>query len=241
MRKPSLILSASLALTAPAFAVPTEGVDVRAHYTETAVSNLHRMLSVYDAIEKDHGQPTGMKLTVFGTIEPGSEPAGDAHLYLAARSGHIAITRPGDSRFIVPTEPGLIAENPNVMAALAHDEVIDFTGQVALPVTPQNRLPVADLKEWAHKLDDRISDKAGFIAASFIRDTRRAIVDVPPGATLSLDDAGRMTPLVINRGNAAYRYTLDLKHVSKTATLVSDMPIEAMALVLPVQLGEWKR
>lgn len=238
MRREFILFSGLLAFSSPALA---ENVDVRAHYTETAVSNLHRMLAVYEAIETDHGQPTGMKLTVCGTIAPGSEPVGDAHLYLASEGGHVAITRQGDCRITVPEKQSLRAQNPNVMAALSPGEAIEFSGQVELPLIPQERVPVAGLKKWAHKLDGRISAKAGFVASAFVPDTRKAIIVVSAQASLSIEDGSRVTPLVINKGNESYRYTLDLRSQKPDATLVSDRPISQVLLQVPVSLGEWKR
>lgn len=238
MRREFVLLSGLFAFSLPAWA---ENVDVRAHYTETAVSNLDRMLAVYEAIETDHGQPTGMKLTVCGTITPGDKPVGDAHLYLAAEGGHVAITRQGDCRIALPEQKSLRAQNPSVMAALSPGETIVFSGQVELPLAPQERLPVSELRKWAHKLDDRISEKAGFIASAFVPDTRKAVIVVGTGASLSIENGGRSRPLVINKGSESYLYTLDLRSLKPDATLVSDRPISKVSLEVPVPLGEWKR
>lgn len=238
MRREFILLSGLFAVSLPARA---ENVDIRAHYTETAVSNLHRMLAVYEAIETDHGQPTGLKLTVCGTIAPDAKPVGDAHLYLASVGGHIAITRQGDCRITVPEQQSLKAQNPNVMAALSPGETIVFSGQVELPLAPQERLPVSELRRWARKLDDRISAKAGFIASAFVPNTRKAIIMVGAGASLSIENGARLRPLVINKGSERYPYTLDLRSLKTDATLVSDRSIPEVSLEVPVPLGEWKR
>ena len=127
------------------------------------------------------------------------------------------------------------------MAALSPGETIVFSGQVELPLAPQERIPVSELRRWARKLDDRISAKAGFIASAFVPNTRKAIIMVGAGASLSIENGARLRPLVINKGSESYPYTLDLRSLKTDATLVSDGSIPEVSLEVPVPLGEWKR
>lgn len=236
-----LVLLSMLMLT-PAMA---DEIDVHAAYRPVVVSNLRRMAAACAAIGQADGKPSGLTLHVFALLEPGDRRPQDAHVYLAATSGKVPLLRGGGvqgdgAEIMVPSSPALLAENPDVVAALTPDETLTFKAVASLDQPPGAGFTDRQARGWLRLLDARMAAWAGVIFALFVPDAQVVTVTVAPRSELDVMEDGAARPLVINHGDAPWRYSFRAADFSEDAVFTATRAIMAVDLPLPVTFRSWK-
>ncbi|GAJ30251.1 hypothetical protein [Acidomonas methanolica] len=241
-----LVLLSMLMFT-PAMA---DEIDVHAAYRPVVVSNLRRMAAACTAIGQVDGKPSGLTLHVFALLEPGDRRPQDAHVYLAATSGKMPLLRGADAQgnglqgdgaeIMVPSSPALLAENPDVVAALTPDETLTFKAVASLDQPPGAGFTDRQARGWLHLLDARMAAWAGVIFALFVPDAQVVTVTVAPRSELDVMEGGAARPLVINHGDAPWRYSFRPADFSDDAVFSATRAIMAVDLPLPVTFRSWK-
>ncbi|MFT8776809.1 MAG: hypothetical protein ABF893_09145 [Gluconacetobacter liquefaciens] len=231
-------LPAWLFLASPASA---EDIAIRGAFHHVVLSNLSRMTGTMNAIGLKDGHPTGLHLHVRALLEPGDHQPENAHVFLDAKHGHVSLFPRGDNEIVLPTEPALQAENPNVVAALSKGQEIRFQATVSMDPPPTTRFTGNDARGWLSRLDRQISRKAGLVMSAFLPDAKTVTLTLPPQSELSVTEAGKTFSLVQNNGDKPYDFSFQPRVYPAEAAFVSTKPIAGMTMIFPVPFTPWKR
>ncbi|GBQ29694.1 hypothetical protein AA12717_3341 [Gluconacetobacter sacchari DSM 12717] len=239
MRLGLLAVVAACLLAAPP--AGAEDITIRGAAPRVTVSTLRRMAATADAIRLRDGRPTGLQLHVHAMLEPGDRPPEDANIVLAAKRGPISLFPAGGDEIVLPTDPVLRAENPDVVATLARGQDIGFRATVGLDHPPASRFTAGDAVGWMATLDRQIHRQAGFLMSAFLPDTKTVILTLPAGSELSVTEDGRTFSLVRNRSPAPYDFALQPRTYPAAAVFASTKPISGITMIFPIPLNRWKR